>query len=184
MTATLDSPSTAATTITVTAEAVAPALAVDFRLIGDTLTIPIGATTSTGTVTITAIDNEVKAPNKRVAVTATTDNAFGVGDPVAVTLMITDNDSSSRAVMLSVSPPEIRENASGPVTVTATLDGAARPDPTEIELAVGAGTAARSDFAAVDSFTLTIDAGRRAARRTSRWPRWTTRPTNRTRRYG
>ena len=162
VTATLDSPSTAATTITVTAAAVAPAVAGDFRLIGTTLTIPIGATESTGTVTIEAIDNEVAAPNKRVAITATTDNAFGVGDPVDRTLTITDNDSPSRAVTLSVSPPEIQEGASRTVTVTAELDGAARPDPTEVVLAVGAGTAARSDFAAVDSFTLTIDAGQKS----------------------
>ena len=162
VTATLDSPSTAATTITVTAAAVAPAVAGDFRQDGATLTIPIGATESTGTVTVTAIDNEVAAPNKRVAITATTDNAFGVGDPVDRTLMITDNDSPSREVTLSVSPPEIQEGASRTVTVTAVLDGAARPDPTEVVLAVGAGTAARSDFAAVDSFTLTIDAGQKS----------------------
>ena len=158
VTATLDSPSTEVTTITVTATPVSPAVEADFQLNGTTLTIPPGATESTGTVTIEAVDNEVEAPNKRVTVSATAQNAFGVGDPPDRTLTITDNEFPSRTVTLSVSPTDIREGVSQTVTVTAELDGAARPDPTEIAITVGAGTAAATDFSPVTGFTLTIPA--------------------------
>ena len=158
VTATLDSPSTAETTVTVMVEPVAPAVVGDFRLSGTTLTIPPGMTESTGTVTIEAVDNDVEAPNKRVTVSATTQNAFGVGDPPDRTLTITDNEFPSRTVTLSVSPTDVQEGVSQTVTVTAELDGAARPDPTEIAITVGAGTAAATDFSPVTGFTLTIPA--------------------------
>ncbi len=165
VTATLDSPSTAETTVTVMVEPVAPAVVGDFRLIGTTLTIPVGATESTGSVTIEAVDNEVEAPNKRVTVSATTQNAFGVGDPPDRTLTITDNEFPSRTVTLSVSPDSVPEDATGPartVTVTAELDGAARTADTAVAITVGTGTAAAADFTPVNGFTLTIDAGRKS----------------------
>ena len=158
VTATLDSPSTAATTITVTATPVAPAVAGDFRQIGTTLTIPIGATESTGSVTIEAVDNEVEAPNKRVTVSATTENDLGVEDPPDRTLTITDNEFPSTTVTLSVSPSEVQEGASRTVTVMAELDGAARTVDTDIAITVAPGTAAATDFAPVNGFTLTIPA--------------------------
>ena len=158
VTATLDSPSTAATTITVTATPVAPAVAGDFRQIGTTLTIPIGATESTGSVTIEAVDNEVEAPDKRVTVSATTENDLGVEDPPDRTLTITDNEFPSTTVTLSVSPSEVQEGASRTVTVMAELDGAARTVDTDIAITVAPGTAAATDFAPVNGFTLTIPA--------------------------
>ena len=164
VTAELDSASIAETTITVSAEPVDPAVTGDFRLSSnEELTIPIGATTSTGTVTITAVDNETEAPNKRVTVTAMTDNDFGVGDPAPRTLTITDNEFPSTTVTLSVTPDEVREGDSPTVTVTAELDGSAREDDTEITIMVSAGTAAASDFAAVAPFTLTIPADEKNA---------------------
>ena len=162
VTATLDSPSTEETTITVTATPVAPAVAGDFRLIGTTLTIPPGETESTGTVTIEAVGNEVEAPNKRVTVSATAQNDFGVGDPPDRTLTITDNEFPSRTVTLSVLPDSVPEDATGPartVTVTAELDGAARTADTAVMITVGTGTAAAADFTPVTGFTLTIVAG-------------------------
>ena len=158
VTATLDSPSTAETTVTVMVEPVAPAVVGDFQLNGTTLTIPPGETESTGTVTIKAVDNTVEAPNKRVTVSATTQNAFGVGDPPDRTLTITDNEFPSRTVTLSVSPSEIREGVSQTVTVTAELDGAGRTGETQIAITVGTGTAATTDFSPVTGFTLTIPA--------------------------
>ena len=158
VTATLDSPSTAETTVTVMVEPVAPAVVGDFQLNGTTLTIPPGETESTGTVTIKAVDNTVEAPNKRVTVSATTQNAFGVGDPPDRTLTITDNEFPSRTVTLSVSPSEIQEGVSQTVTVTAELDGAGRTGETQIAITVGTGTAAATDFSPVTGFTLTIPA--------------------------
>ena len=59
VTARLSHPSSAATTVTVSAAPVSPAVAGDYTLSGTVLTIAAGATTSTGRVTITGEDNDV-----------------------------------------------------------------------------------------------------------------------------
>ena len=65
VTATLDRASSEATTVTVAVTPVSPAVAADYTLSSNlTLTIPAGETDSTGTVTITAVDNAVDAPDK------------------------------------------------------------------------------------------------------------------------
>ena len=64
VTATLDRPSSEETTATVTAAPVSPAVSGDYTLLGAQLTIAPGETTSTGTVTITAVNNEVDALDK------------------------------------------------------------------------------------------------------------------------
>ncbi len=96
VTATLSSAPTAAVTLTVAAAAVAPAVAGDFTLsAAATLTFAASATTSTGTVTLTAVDNAVFAADKRVTVSGTVASGDGlVVAPAAVTLAITDDDSS------------------------------------------------------------------------------------------
>ena len=50
--------------MTVSAAAVSPALAADFTLGGSALSIAAGSTVSTGTVTISAVDNSVDALDK------------------------------------------------------------------------------------------------------------------------
>ena len=58
VTAALDKAASAATTLTVSAAAVAPASSSDFSLSSaNTLTFATGSTASTGTVTLTAVDN-------------------------------------------------------------------------------------------------------------------------------
>ena len=93
VTATLDHPSSEETTVTVTATPESPAVAGDYTLSGSELTIAAGATTSTGTVTITAVDNAVDAPHKRVTVSATATNAQGITAPQDVTLTVTDDEN-------------------------------------------------------------------------------------------
>ena len=94
--ATLSHPSSAITTITVSAEAVSPATASDFTLSSaDTLIIAASETTSTGTVTITAADNDARADEKTVTVSATANNTQGITDPSDVTLTITDDETPS-----------------------------------------------------------------------------------------
>ncbi len=93
VTASLSHPSSEETTVTVTVEPVPPAVEVDYTLSGSRLTIAAGSTTSTGEVTITAVDNDVEAPHKTVTVSATATNARGVTDPEAVTLTITDDEN-------------------------------------------------------------------------------------------
>ncbi len=94
--ATLSHPSSAITTITVSAAPVSPATASDFTLSSaDTLIIAASETTSTGTVTITAVDNDDRAGDKTVTVSATANNAQGITAPEPVTLTITDDEPSA-----------------------------------------------------------------------------------------
>ena len=87
--------SSVVTRLTVSATEVSPAEASDFTLSEDkVLTIAAGATTSTGTVTITAEDNSVDAPNKSVTVSAVATNTVGITGPANVTLTINDDDET------------------------------------------------------------------------------------------
>ena len=82
VTARLDRPSSEATTVTVSASPVSPAVAGDYALSSNReLTIPAGETASAGTVTITAVDNAADAPDKTVTVSATATNAQGIAGP-------------------------------------------------------------------------------------------------------
>ena len=95
VTAASNQASSVLTSVIVSAEPVAPAVASDFRLSPNTaLAILAGQTGSTGTVTIAAVDNEVDAPDKMVTVSAMATNSRGVTQPVAVTLSIVDDDTA------------------------------------------------------------------------------------------
>ena len=73
VTATLDKAASEATTVTVSAAAVVPGGVGRLRPLSsaNTLTIATGDTTSTGTVTVAAVDNATDAPDKSVTVSAT-----------------------------------------------------------------------------------------------------------------
>ena len=86
------------------------------------MTIAAGATTSTGTVTVTAVDNTTDAPDKGVTVSATVSGDSGVSAPASVTLTITD-DEAPPGVRLAVAAASISEDG-GTTTVTATLSHA------------------------------------------------------------
>ena len=163
VTATLDRASSEATTLTVSAMAVSPAVAADFALSGSTLTIAAGSTASTGTVTMTANDNSVAGGTKTVTVSATAANALAVTAPSNQTLTITDDDGASTQVTLTVSPATVAENAVGSartVTVTATLNGSALASDAVVTVSVDAVTATEDDdFTAVEDFTVTITGG-------------------------
>ena len=82
------------------------------------------------------------------------------GDSVAVT--VTDDDTASTAVTLSVNDTEVAEDSSSgeEIEVTATLDGATLGTATAVTVSVAGGTAtAGDDFTAVDDVTVTIAAG-------------------------
>ena len=117
--AALSHPSSAATTVTVTAVAgafTAPSGAAGY------IVIPAGGTTAaTDTVTITAVDNDVDAPDNPVTVTATVANDQGAGSVTGATLTLED-DEGAPTVTLSVSPASISENGAT-ATVRATLSG-------------------------------------------------------------
>ena len=167
--ATLDRLSAAVVTVTVSATAGTGTVAGDFTLSpANTLTFAANTTTSTGAVTITAVNNAADAPAKEVTVSGSADDLAGSGrsnDPAAVTLTITDDDAAPNAT-LTLNPTAIAENG-GLATVTATLD---RPSsaPTTVTVppvagayTVGAGAAATIVLAAgttanaTDSATIT-----------------------------
>ena len=82
------------------------------------------------------------------------------GPTVAVT--VTDDDTASTAVTLSLDDTEVAEDSSSgePIEVTATLDGATLGTATAVTVSVAGGTAtAGDDFTAVDDVTVTIAAG-------------------------
>ena len=158
VTARLDRESSETTTVTVSATAVSPAVAGDFRLsTNKTLTITAGQTTSTGTVTITANDNDVDTPNKTVRVSGAADNSQGVTDPADVTLTIADNDDPP-TVMLRLSRTSIDENG-GVSTVTARLDRESSETTTVTVSATAVSPAVAGDFRLSTNKTLTITAG-------------------------
>ena len=151
LTASLSHPSSEATTVTVAAAAVSPAAAGDFTLSGNrVLTIPARQTRSTGTVTVTANDNNVDAADKDVTVSAAAANTQGIaGNPPDLTLMIRDDEVTPK-VALVLGADSIGENAES-TTVKATI-----PHPSSHETVVTI-TAAADDFTV--GGTLTIPAG-------------------------
>ena len=159
VTATLDPASTADTTVLVSAVAVDPAISNDFMLSGNRiLTITAGRTDSTGTVTITANNNDVDAPNKTVTVSAAANNTYGVTGPSPVTLTINDDDAAP-AVTLWLTPGSIGEDR-GVSTVTASLDRASSAVTTVTVSAMAVNPAVSDDFMLSTNKTLTIAAGR------------------------
>ena len=161
--ATLAHPSSAETTVRVTAEAVAPATPDDFRQDGTLLVVAAGDTASTGTVTVTAVDNDIDAPPGRVFVWATVSNAHGVGhDPEPVPIEIED-DEDTPAARLVLSPASIDEGG-GLSTVTALLD---HPSSEATEVTVASAPAGAGWYRQEGS-TLTIAAGARASTGTVR----------------
>ena len=134
VTAALSHPSSAETTVTVSVAPVSPAVEGDFSLSpADTLTIAAGGTTSTGLVTVTAVNNDVDADDKTVTVSGTAANSRAGGDGMdmtvtAATLTIADDDEkglafSSEALVVAAGSStswtvELTSEPTGDVTVT------------------------------------------------------------------
>ena len=161
VTAELSGASSEAVTVTVSAAPVSPAVSGDYTVSGNkTLTIAAGATASTGTVTITAVDNEDDAADKQVTVSGTASGGRGAADPANQTLTIADDDG---AIALKVTPASVAEaDDASTATVTATLPGAARSAATTVTVKVGDSADAATegtDYATVADLTLTIAAG-------------------------
>ena len=114
------------TTVTVSATAVTPAVAGDFTLSANkTLMVEAGQATSTETVTITANNNGVDAPNKTVMVMGTATNSEGVTGPSDETLTIRDDDATPVITTAALIP--VAENE----TVVAALQATDEDDRTE-----------------------------------------------------
>ena len=143
VTAALSHPSSEATTVVVRVEPEPPALTVVLTQSGSALTIAAGETTSIGTRTVTAVDNDVDAPGRRVTVSATADNKQGfAGHPADVTLTIADDDE--RGFVFS---PEARTISDGEVVENAyTVALTSEPTATvTVTVTSGSGDLALSD---------------------------------------
>ena len=149
-------------TVTVGASGDGAAEGTDYAAVNDlTLTIDAGQTSGTATFTLTPTDDLLVEGGEKVSVTgSTTVSGLSVS---GTELTITDDDSASTEVELTVSLRSVAEDAAGtPVTVTGTLDGGARTDATTVTVSVGAtGDSATegTDYATVNDLTLMIDAG-------------------------
>ena len=118
VTATLASASSTVTTITVSVPGGSPVTLSSNR----TLTIAHGATTSTGVVTITAVDDAVYTGDREVDVSGASSNDVGVTDPDDETLTITDDEVRSVNVNFSSATYTAAEGSSVEVKVTLSAD--------------------------------------------------------------
>ena len=158
VTAFLSSPSSQTVTVVVSASPVSPAVPGDFAISSNRiLTIAAGQTSSTDTVTITGVDNDVDAPDKSVTVSAAVSGGLGVSAPSSRTLTITD-DEGAPTVTLDLSPPSIGENG-GAANVTASLSGLSSQSVTLTVSASPLSPAVGGDFAVSSNRTLTVPAG-------------------------
>ena len=112
------------------------------------------------TVTVSAAQ-DADAENDAATVShAVSGGGYGSVTVPDVTVTVSDDETASVSVALTVSPSSVDETAGATaITVTGTLNGAARNSDTAVTVTVSAGTASTGDFAAVQDFTLTITAG-------------------------
>ena len=116
VTASLSHASSVATTVAVSASPDSPAVAGDYLLSANTtLAIAAGQTASTGTVTVTGVDNDVDAADKTVTVKGSAGNTVGISGPSDATLTLEDDDT--RGVTVSKADLDIDEGGSGTYTV-------------------------------------------------------------------
>ena len=126
-------------------------------------------------VTVRAADDDDAVTDAQVTLTHTVSGGGYNGVTASdVTVDITENDTASTKVILSVEPATVNEDdGSTQVTVTGTLDGAALTTNTVVEVSVGGGGSATAgtDFATVTSFDLRCPLAAAGARRRARTSR-------------
>lgn len=154
VTATIEQGVDAEFTVTVSAEAVSPAVSGDFTLSDNkVLTFPANATASTGTVAVTAVNNDVDAPDKAVTVKGDIPDGARPADPDDVTLTITDDDDPPE---FSLSDVTVTEGTAAEFEVS--LSEASGYE-VEVTYATEDGTAEQPGDYATASGTLTFEAG-------------------------
>ena len=170
--ATLRAASAETITVTLSVDPDDPATESDYTLSASpVLTFAPGATTATGTVTITAVDNNIDTPDKTVQVQAAVDHG-GIPNPAALSLTIVDDDDAPSSLTLTVDADTGTEGPQTTVTedggaktalVTATLDGATRfaaEKTVTVTVGVAEDTATKgTDYGEVADQSITIVAG-------------------------
>ena len=129
---------------------------------GGPLTFTASVWSTAQTVTVAAAQ-DANATDDTATLTNTAEGGGYDGESAGVTVTVTDDDTAPTAITLTASPGSVLESAAGTgVTVTATLDGSVTLGAaTEVTVSVGGGSATSgTDYAEVDSFTVTIPAER------------------------
>ena len=141
-------------TVTVTVDTApgAGTVAGDFMQSGTSLMIVAGSLTSTGTVTVAAVDNVLDAADKTVTVTGmVTDGS--AQDPPPKLLTITDDEALTVSV---AGPSTVVEGDTA--TFTVSVAGGTSTAPVVVTYTVGGTATAGTDYTAPGG-TLTLDAG-------------------------
>ena len=123
------------------------------------ITIEEGATSGTATLTVTPKDNTTADGHKAFGVQATSSSEHSA----IVNIGISDNESASQGIALSVDPDEVSEGTSTDVTVTASLDGKASESNVTVSISIGASSSATRDVdysAVFDGRSADHDCGR------------------------
>ena len=126
------------------------------------ITVPANATTGQTMFTLSPENDAIAEGAETISVTGRT-NGLTV-EPA--TLALSDNDTASRVVMLSVDPESVSEDTPEDVTVNAALNAGARAEDTEVRLTVGAAgdtAVPGTDYERVSERPLTIRAGETSA---------------------
>ena len=157
VTATASAASPEPYTVTVAAAANAPAVAADFTLSANrVLSFAANATVSTGTVTITARNNNLDAPHKTVRVAGSVPEGTRATAPSDVTLTITDDDAAP-TLSLALDQEAIAEDG-GVAVVTVSTGGTAFATRQEVVLGFAGNAELDIDYG-VSAQTLTLHAG-------------------------
>ncbi len=151
----------AGVTIPLRAVAGSTAVAADYTLSANSITIASGQTT--GTVTLAAVDDDVDEPSQWLKLgLGTLPDGYAAGLQSSVVIDIADDDATPE-IDLSVDTASVSEgDGATTVTVTATIDHATIRFDTDrtVVVSVGAsGTSGVVGFEAVNDFDLTIAAG-------------------------
>ena len=132
----------------------------DVTLSAQTLTFTTSDWNSAQKVTVRTAQDADAVTDSATVTHMVSGGGYGTVSADSVTVTVTDDDTVSTGVTLSVNPATVGESAAvTEVTVTATLNGATRGSDTPVTVTVGSGTAvAGTDFGAVADFTITIAA--------------------------
>ncbi len=149
----LESQPTAAVTVTV------GRTSGDVSVSGSPLTFATGNWNIAQTVTVSAAqDADAENEDATLSNTVTSGGDYNGETAEDVTVTVTDDETASTEIALSVSPASIPEGDGQVVTVTATLNHAVLTSAATVTVSVAAGTATSADFGAVNNFTVTIPA--------------------------
>ena len=128
----------------------------DFQTVSSfTVTIPANRTSGEADFPLTPVNDAIAEGDETLQVSGT--SALPV---TAATLTISDDDTTSSSIALSLEPERVTENGGAQtVTVTAMLDAGTRTADTVVSVSVaGASATEGTDFAAVGNFQITIPA--------------------------